>query len=126
MKKFKTQSDYTEMWIENGIIHNVYKPNLVLDLTKARQMVEERLKISNGREHPLFIDINNLVSVDLEAREYLSGGDAVKLVKAGAIYCKNPIGKFAGKLFIEVNQPQVPTKVFTEKEEALAWLELYK
>ena len=54
MKKLKVQSDYTEMWIENGIIYNVYKPNLVLNLTKAKQMVAERLRISDGIEYPLF------------------------------------------------------------------------
>lgn len=126
MGNVKIDNVFVEIWLEDGIIYNTYKPNLVINLEIAKFMVKERLKISDGIARPLFADINNLISIDLEAREYLSGGDAIKFVKAGAIYCKNPIAKFAGKLFIDVNQPQAPTQIFTNKEEAIEWLKKFK
>src|SRR4051812_19230574 len=116
MENVSIDNDYVEIWMEDGIIHNSYKPNLVINLEIAKLMVSERLRISDGIARPLFIDITNLISVDLEAREYLSVGEALKFVTAGAIYSTNPISKFAGKLFIDVNQPKAPTKIFANKE----------
>ncbi len=126
MENVMIDNDYIEIWMEDGIIFSSYKPNLVINLEIAKLMVKERLKVTNGIERPLFIDISNLISVDLEAREYLSGGDAIKFIKAGAIYTKNPIAKFAGKLFVDVNQPQATTKIFTNKDEAIEWLQQFK
>lgn len=126
MEKVSVENDYVKIWLEDGIIHSSYKPNLVINLEIAKQMVKERLKISDGIARPMFIDISNLVSIDLEAREYLSGGDAVKFVSAGAIYSTSPISKFQGKLFVDVNQPEATAKIFSNKEEAIEWLQQYK
>lgn len=126
MENVIIDNEYAEIWLEDGIIFNSYKPNLVINLEIAKLMVKERLRITNGITRPLFVDISNLISVDLEAREYLSGGDAIKFASAGAIYSTNPISKFAGKLFIDVNQPNAPTKIFSNKEEAIEWLQQFK
>lgn len=126
MEKVTVDNEHIEIWIEDGIIFNSYKPNLVINLEIAKKMVAARHQVSDGKARPLFIDISNLVSVDLEAREYLAGEEAIKLVTAGAIYSTNPISKFAGKLFLDVNKPQRPSQIFNNKEEAIEWLQQYK
>src|ERR1700761_9599874 len=99
MENLKIDNDFVEIWVEDEIIYCIYKPNVILNLQTAQLLVKERLKISEGIEYLFFININNLVSVDLGARRYLASSDATKFVKAGAIYCENPIAKFLGKLF---------------------------
>lgn len=117
---------YLEMWIEDGIIYNSFKPNLVIDLEIAKKMVEERLKVSDGIGRPMFTDINNLISIDLDAREYLASKDSIKYISAGAIFCTNPIAKFLGRLFLFINRPQITTKIFSNKDEAIKWLQQFK
>lgn len=126
MNNLNIENDYVKIWIEDGIIHNIYKPNLEINLAVAKIMVRDRLRVSDGITYPLFVDISNLISVDIGAREYLSGGEATKLISAGAFYTTTPIAKFAGKLFLDVNQPKTPAQIFSDKQEALDWLQQFK
>lgn len=121
MRESYLENDYAEIWIEDGIVFNIYKPNLVLTLDVAKLLVEDRLKVSNGVSRPLFADISELVSVDRNARRYLSreGG---KLVDAGAFLVTSPISKFAGNIFMKIDKPSVPMRLFTSKERAIDWL----
>ena len=119
-------NSYTELRLENEIMHSVFKPDLIINLEIAKALVKERLRVSNEKDQLLLFDISNLVSVDLEAIQYLSTEEAIKYIKAGAIYSSNPIAKFAGKLFIDTNRPKPPAKLFNNKTEAIKWLNQFK
>ncbi len=122
MENATVNNEYVAIHIEDGIMHSVYKPDLVINLEIAKLLVRERLKICNKKTYPLFVDVSNLLSIDMEAREYFAGEEATRFISAGAIYSRSPIAKFAGKLFLDVNQPKTPSQIFTNKEEAIAWL----
>ena len=126
METIVIDNEYTKMWMADGIIYNVSKPNFVMNLTIAKLLVQDRLKVANGKAYPLFIDMSNLVAADMEARKYLSGEEAIYLVTAGALLMTSPIGKFAGNLFLRINQPRIPTRIFTNKKAAIEWLQKYK
>ncbi|MDQ3191064.1 MAG: STAS/SEC14 domain-containing protein [Bacteroidota bacterium] len=102
---------------------------MVLTLDLAKNIVESRLKISDGITRPILIDIRNLVSVDKAAREYLASHEATFLLSAGAISFgstfKNYMAILAGNVFIKIDKPAIPTKLFTEKDKALQWLRTY-
>lgn len=119
------ENDFVEIWLEDGIIYSVHKPNFI-NLEMAKVMVRDRLKVSSGIVRPMFIDISSMISTNIETRKYLSSEEAIYLVSAGAIYTANPIAKFAGNLFLRINQPKVPTRIFTNKQEAIEWLQQYK
>ncbi len=126
MGKVKIDNEFSRIWLDDGIIYNVYKPNLEIDFEVARLLVRDRLKVSEGKSRPLFIDISNLISVDLRARKYLSSEEGSRLVTAGAFYTTTPLSKFVGKLFIDVNQPAAPVQIFSNKSKAIEWLQQYK
>ena len=119
-------NSYTELRLEKGIMHSTFKPDLVINVKIAKALVKERLRVSNEKDQLLLFDISNLVSVDLEALQYLSTEEAIKHIKAGAIYSRNPISQFAGKLFIDTNRPKPPAKLFDDKVEAIEWLNQFK
>lgn len=125
MRENYYENDYAEIWIEDGIVFNIYKPNLVLTLEVAKKLVEDRLRVSNGVSRPLFADISELISVDRKARRYLSkeGGE---LVNAGAFLVTSPISKFAGNVFMKIDKPTVPMRLFTSKDKAIEWLNTQK
>ena len=127
MKESYLENEFIELWIENGIIHEIFKSNLeILNIEKAKQIVTDRLKVSNGITRPIFADISNMVSVDKASRKYLAEGDAMKYLSATAILVDNPITKFAAGIYIRIDKPSIPTKFFTDKALALTWLERYK
>jgi len=120
------ENDFVELWIEDGIIHEVFKPSLiVLDIENAKKIVADRLKVSNGIARPILVDTRNAVSVDKETRIYFASAESLYLLRAGALLIKNPIAKFMGNFFIAVDRPKMPVKIFNNKEHALRWLKRF-
>lgn len=122
----KTDTPYYIMYLEDGIIHQVYKPDLIITIDIARQMVKHRLEIANGITYPVFVDVRNLVAVKAEARKHLAGSEAVKYVSAGAIYLDTYLHYLTGSVFLKIDKPAIPSKLFTDKERAFRWLEMFK
>lgn len=126
MKEGYYQDNFSEMWIENGIGYQVYKPGLEITIDIARQMVIKRVEAFNGVARPVFVDIRNLVSIDGESRKYFASKEAGQLILAGAIYMNNPITKWFGNVFLTLDRPQPPARLFTDRNKALNWLEQWK
>ena len=127
MKESYLENEFIELWIEDGIIHAICNPKLkIVTLEIAKQMVGDRLKLSNGITRPVFVDPSNMISVDKATRKYLAEGDAMKCLSATAILVKNQITKFGASIYIRIDKPAIPTKFFTDKKAALLWLEQYK
>lgn len=121
------ENEYVEFWIEDGIIYNRYKPEVnKITIDIAKRIVEDRLKVSNGVTRPGFVDLTNAISIDKPARRYLSMGESMKYLSASAILVKNEITKLGGNIYIRIDKPRIPTKLFTSEEQAVAWLEQFK
>ncbi len=114
-------------WLEDGIIHACYKPHLKhLTVEIAEQMVKDRLLMTDGITRPLLVDLGNLNKTDREARKYLSEGEAMKDLSATAIIVRNQITRWLAGIYIKIDKPKIPTKFFTDKLNALVWLQQYK
>lgn len=120
------ETEQAQYWIEDGIFNVIYKPDLLISLDVAKKMVAERLKLTDGKTMPLYTDIRGLISIDTISRKYLAGGEAIKNLSAGAIRVNGLISKLAANIFIVVEKPPVPTKLFTDRDKAIAWLEKFK
>lgn len=126
MKEGYFEDEYSEMWIENGIGFQVYKPQLVITIEVAKQMVINRVKTFNGIARPVLVDVRNLLSIDGASRKYFATREAGQLILAGAIYLDSPIARFLGNVFLMIDKPLTPAKLFTEKERALQWIQQFK
>ncbi|MGP8217413.1 MAG: STAS/SEC14 domain-containing protein [Bacteroidia bacterium] len=126
MKEHYIDHEFFEIWLENGIVYEIFKKNSILDLPLARQVVQERLKVSNCNYTPIFIDLRNIFYTDTKARKYLATQEAVNYITAGAMLLDNEIMKLAGNIFIKIDKPLIPTKLFTDRDKALLWLQSYK
>ncbi|HTA83084.1 MAG TPA: hypothetical protein VK783_09130 [Bacteroidia bacterium] len=126
MKEQYVENDFFEIWREDGIIFTVFKKNVVLNLEISKQVVAERMKVSNGKPTPIFIDLINVVTTDTKARKYMASKEAVEFIKAGAFLLDNEIMKLAGNIFIKIDKPLITTKLFTDRDKAIAWLQDFK
>ncbi len=117
---------HSYLWLNDGILFGKFKPNLVIDLNIAKDMIHDRKTVSENIARPFFVDITELLSVDAAARKYIASAEACKLMNAGAIYTQNKLLAFIGNAFILLDKPPVPTKVFNNGKQALMWLEPYK
>jgi hypothetical protein len=126
MKESYMENDHCRIWLSNGIVFMEYKPRLVMNVEIAKQMVVDRLKVSNGISRPIFLDGRNFVSMDRATMKYYKTKEVVQCVTAAAFLTGNALTSLAGNIFLTLEKPLVPTKLFSDEKKALEWLEKYK
>lgn len=128
MSKLNTflENDFCEYWIENGIIHEVFKDSFdELTIEIAKIITEDRLKVSNGINRPLYVELGNATKIRRDANKYFSSGDSMLYLNATGILVRDEIERFGANLYIKFFKPQIPSKFFTTKQKALFWLSHY-
>ena len=115
-----------KVWLENGIIYTSWTEDSIITLKLIKEVVKKYWKLTEGIARPLFLDMSGILAIKGDARRYLAGSDATKYVSAGAIYVDDHLLFLAAKVFIHVDEPPVPYRVFTERDSAMQWLELFK
>lgn len=123
MKK-SYSNDFATFWIEDGIIFFIYHPVVILDLKTAEKIVSDRLKFQEDKAYPVFCDTRGVTDTEKAARDFLAKEGSL-LTTAVAFLVNPPISKAIIDFYIKTNQPVTPTKVFTEKFEALQFLKTF-
>lgn len=126
MKSFYVNTEHYTSWLENGVFYLVYKQDSVVTLDIAKHIVGTRIEMSDGISRPTLVDVRGMIAVNKEAKKYLAGEEAIRYITAGAIYLDNYLHYLAGNVFLKIDQPAIPSKLFTDKEKALRWLEPFK
>jgi len=116
---------YVTMWIEGPIMYAKYVDDLHLSLDVAKTCVEGRIFFSKGKSFPLLVDMTGIKSTTREARQYMASIGAT-LVTAGALITGSPVSRTIGNIFLKIDRPPVPVKLFTSKEKAREWLVQYE
>ena len=120
------ENDYAEMWIEDGVIYEIFKPGTELELLDLRILVSDRLKVSNGRMMPSYVDMRQLVYMDLAAIDYSASHEATAYLSAISFHLDNIMNRFFFNIYQELYTPAIPVKPFTSRVKALEWLEHFK
>ena len=120
------ENDHCRIWLSNGILIMEYKPGLVMNIDNAREMVSDRLKVSNGVTRPLLLRARNFISMDRATMKFYKTKEVVQHVTCVAFILDSALGTLAGNIFLTLEKPLVPTKIFKDEQKALEWLEKYK
>lgn len=123
MKTFENK--YVNIWFENGILMSSYKKQTVIDLEAAKEIVKDRLVITENQSYPILIDFSNIKSVTKEARDYMNLKDGgLKGITCGAFIGGNSLSTLFINMYLKINKPSIPTSFFTKREEAINWLRI--
>jgi len=117
--RMKTQ--YLSMWMDNGFLCCRYATDLHLSLDVAKACVEARIFFARGLAYPLLIDMKGIKSTTREARLYMASVGAT-LVKGAALITGSAVNRTIGNIFLKIDRPPVPLKLFTSEEKARHWL----
>jgi hypothetical protein len=125
MKQIETQDVFFS--IEDGVLFCSCKKQIKIDLDAAKRIIEDRVAFTEGKSYPIVMDFTNLHSVSKEAREYFNAPDGgLKGLLAGAFLSNSLVTTLIVNLYLKINQPILPAKFFTKKEEAITWLKSLK
>lgn len=114
-----------KLWIDNGVFH-VKAVTDKLDLFTVQSGLDERVRMSAGIAFPMLSDLRKIKHVDKEARAFLAKPESTVLISAGAFLVNNQLQKLLGNFFILIDKPEIPTRLFTNESEAMAWLQQFK
>jgi hypothetical protein len=121
MNPEKYESQYVTMWVEEGILCAEFSKGLEMTLEIAKSCVEARIFFSKGKSYPLLVDMTEVKSMTWEARKYMASMGST-LVKAGALLTRSLLSRTVGNVFLKIDRPPVPVRLFTSKQNARSWL----
>jgi hypothetical protein len=108
--------------IENNIIHIHLKSNQEIALNDAEEVLESMGIVGEGKKYPVFIDVGEFVSIDDDVRVFSASKAGNIYTIADAIAVDNIAQKLLTNFYLKNDHPKVPTKIFSNKHDALAWL----
>ena len=115
------ENNNIKLWLEDGIIHLLYKKDCIISLDAAKEIIRIRLEYQNGMIYKCIIFFSLIKTITPEARQCFAKEGSAGLSKA-ALIINSPFTTMMGNLFININKPLVPTKLFSNKEQGMQWL----
>jgi hypothetical protein len=106
------------------VLFFIYKPAVEINLDGAKQIVADRLNVQKGVSYPVFCDAHGIKDSDKPARDYLAK-EGSSLVKAVAVLIDSPVTRVMANFYLAISRPIVPTKMFTDKNQALEFLKAF-
>jgi hypothetical protein len=122
-KTLDTAAVYLE--INNGILIGTYKPNIKITLKLAKEIVATRLSFIENKPIPALVLNQGVIKMDKDARDYLSSPEGTAGLKCAAILINSNFIAFTVNFFLKVTKTNIPVKTFTDKKEALTWLQQF-
>ena len=118
------ESRTQRMWLgEDGILYALVIPGSETTGEDALEIIEIEKKLIQGKKRPVFVDNRGVKSITREGREHLSGEEYSKISLAVAALVESPVSKVIMNIYMSLNKPIFPTRVFTSQDEAIAWLQ---
>ncbi len=106
---------------QDGICENVWAPHLPIELEDALAVIDAIGQLTGGRAAPLLVHALDAGPQSREARmAFIARPD---MVSAVALLVGNPLSRMMATFFINVSRPEVPTRLFENEMDAVAWLE---
>jgi hypothetical protein len=124
MKKVLFINREMTLELENGIMISTFNLGS-LDLKTTQKIVEDRVKIMDGKLYPLVADIRSVKYSTKAARDFFASEKGCEGIIAAALLVNGSLGSMIGNFFAKISKPFVPTKVFSNEIEAKKWLAQY-
>ncbi len=106
----------------HGFIISRVSPLAEVELEHAMENTRKVHEISGDQVYPILVDIRKIRSISKEARDHFAMRDRKPGVVAIALLVSSPLSRIIGNFFLGLNQPKVPTKLFTDEGMAVDWI----
>jgi len=108
--------------IENEIINVFIKPDLEFEIPDVDDISQGVQKLGNGNKSLILVDVSENTTGNSEVREYSSKNGANKYATATAFLTHSLAQKIVVNFFISLYRKDKPSRMFTNKENAVEWL----
>lgn len=109
-------------WKQDGILRGLAGEGVTASAEDAREQFAHQRKMLDGHPLPFLMDIRKARGVSREARSMFASAEASQIFAATALLIGSPLSRAVGNFFLGLNKAQMPTRLFTDEAEAIAWL----
>ncbi len=107
---------------DDGILYIECLPGTIMTIDEGKLSTKIGLELTDGEAMPLLCDLQNVVKMSQECRNYFAGPVHAEMFTKCALLITNPISRIIGNFFLGANKPLKPTRLFTKREDAIKWL----
>lgn len=108
---------------DDGIVHFVCREGVQLDADNTRELFAAYRQIGGSGRLRVLSDIRGLRSSTAESRALATTEEATSLHAGAAVVIGSSLTRMMGNLFMRMNKPAYPTRLFNDVDTAVAWLE---
>ena len=117
-------NEFIKIELENEILVGEWKDSFI-DLAVAEKAVNSRLHVLKEKKYPFLVQIKSIKNSTKEARDFLASEKGCEGLIAGAILVDSVFENMIASLFIFLNRPLIPTRVFNDETKAREWLKQF-
>lgn len=105
-----------------GVVHTKVKKRAKVDINHAVENTEFVRLLCDDGQAPMLVDLREIHSITQEARSHFSMQDRKGHAICLALLINSPVSRIVGNFFIGISKPTVPTRLFSDEDDAKAWL----
>ncbi len=106
--------------LPDGIIHLVFDQDTTVTTEDAESIVVLIDNLAGAEGRPMLAEMANTRTVTRGARAVFAGPRAASRI---ALLGSSPVDQVIATFYIAVNTPDCPTRFFTSRQRAMAWLQ---
>ena len=120
----RIETEVADVWIDTErIIHIEFKATDQHGIAHAKDIVHAHNELANGESCLVFADIQAVkVGADRAARKYYVSEESARYKTGMAMLVGSPMQRMLGNIFLKLNRPPYPTRLFNQKQAAIQWL----
>lgn len=112
-------TDFDVRLESDRILHLIWVPGIRIEGANARAAINAVNDLAAGDRYPLLVEMTEVAFLDREAREVFAAPGAGSRI---ALLGSGPVERMLVSYQLATVEVPVPTRFFTSKAEALAWL----
>ena len=121
MKLFETNAFLMTIH-DNLLIEFKVKKNVTLESRDVWESRDLSVNYMPGKKFFVLFEGDDNANISGDSRRAGASAEYTNHVSALAIYSNKAYENIMGSLFLKINKPVVPTKFFSNREEAITWL----
>lgn len=120
----RIETPIADLWKDTeGIVHIHFKPTERHGAGEAHRVVDAHNELAEGTPCLVLADIKDVtVGANRAARVHYVSHESSKYKLGMAMLVQSPMQRMLGNIFLRINRPPYPTRLFSQKEDALEWL----
>jgi len=117
------ENNLAQYELKQDVLYVRFKKDLIINHEIALALVADRLRLQSFTKYKAICDVSDILSIDSEARRYLSIYGSSLLTQVALVSTNIPLYHMA-RFYININKPKVPTAIFMSIKEAEKYLTL--